>query len=107
MPETTCYLLSAFRSIDLVLTIMAKRKKDQKRPKRIRRINYGWKKVKGGFTYTFKPKLPKSYKIKQITFVGFKETPTGLNLVKSGGGFNLWQTNKVGGNHLLSFLESK
>jgi hypothetical protein len=75
--------------------------------KRTKRIRTGWKKREGIWVYIFKPKLGDQYGIKVIKFPGFREIPVGLNLVQTGGGFNLRQANKVGGNHLLSFLHDK
>lgn len=67
----------------------------------------GWKKDHGNYIYYFKGTVAKTYKIKKIDFIGFSQPPVGLTLYKSGGGFNFRQSNKVGGTHFLSFLESK
>lgn len=67
----------------------------------------GWKKQKGGFIYYFKGSVAKRFKIQKIDFIGFKTQPVGFSLYKTGGGFNIRQSNKIGGNHFLSFLENK
>ena len=72
-----------------------------------KKSKFGWKKNKGNFTYYFTEKLAKRSKIKKIEFIGFKKRPTGLSLYESGGGFNLRQSNKIGGGFLLGFFESK
>jgi hypothetical protein len=72
-----------------------------------KKIPLGWKKEKGNFTYYFKEKVSKRFKIKKIDFIGFKTRPVGLSLYNTGGGFNRWQLNKICGDHFLSFFESR
>lgn len=75
--------------------------------KKAKKIPTGWKKDHGNYIYYFKPKVAKNYRIKKIDFIGFPKIPVGLSLYKTGGGFNFRQSNKIGGTHFLSFLESK
>lgn len=72
-----------------------------------KKVVVGWKKEKSNFVYYFKDKVSKRFKIKKIDFVGFKTRPVGLSLYNTGGGFNRWQLNKIGGDHFLGFFESK
>lgn len=67
----------------------------------------GWKKNKKGFSYYFKKRVGSRYNITKITFAGFKKKPVGLSLYESGGGFNMRQVNKIGGNYLLDFFKVK
>lgn len=64
----------------------------------------GWKKRKNGFAYYFMGSVAKRYKLKRIDFINFIERPTGLSLYGSGGGFNKWQSKKIGGDLFLDFL---
>ncbi len=67
----------------------------------------GWKREKKNYAYYFTPGLSKRYKIRKIVFLGFKDKPAGLLLYNTGGGFNQWQSNKMGGNLFLQYLVNK
>lgn len=77
--------------------------------KKSKKSPLGWKKEKGkdNFTYYFKESVAKRFKIKKIEFIGFDAQPIGLFLYKTGGGFNRNQSNKVGGDFVLTFLSAK
>ena len=75
--------------------------------KKAKKIPVGWKKDHKNYIYYFKETVAKTYRIKKIQFIGFTKIPVGLSLYKTGGGFNFRQSNKIGGTHFLSFLESK
>jgi Domain of unknown function (DUF4263) len=72
-----------------------------------KKIPLGWKKSKGKYVYYFKPGIIKRYNSKKMVFLGFKDRPTGLGLYNTGGGFNQWQSNKIGGDFLLRYLKDK
>lgn len=74
---------------------------------RKKKVPLGWKKDPSNYIYYFKETIAKNYKIKKIDFIGFSQPPVGLNLIKTGSGFNLKQANKVGGNYFLNFLKDK
>ena len=67
----------------------------------------GWRKENSNFVYYFLPKVAKKFGTKKIIFEGFNSIPTGLSLYDSGGGFNLWLANKIGGSHFLDFIKTK
>jgi hypothetical protein len=75
----------------------------RKKPK----VIVGWQKTDAGYIYHFKDTVSKRFGIKKIDFLGFKEQPVGLNLYGTGGGFNMRQSNKVGGSFLQAFLKDK
>ncbi|MBI2109527.1 MAG: DUF4263 domain-containing protein [Parcubacteria group bacterium] len=75
--------------------------------KRKKKVPVGWKKEKNGFKYYFKESVAKRFNIKTINFPGFKTQPIGLFLYHTGGGFNLRQSNKIGGSYFLDFLKNK
>lgn len=82
-------------------------KKKAKAKARSRKSAFGWKKATDGYSYSFSTKVAKRFGIKKINFPGFRQRPTGLSLYDSGGGFNLWQANKIGGSHFLDYFKTK
>lgn len=82
-------------------------RKNKERKKKKKLPPVGWKKVKKAFVYYFTPGKAKNLEIKKITFLGFKEHPTGLSLYDSGGGFNQRQSKKIGGDIFLRFLKER
>ena len=71
------------------------------------RTRVGWRREKDNFIYYFKKSLVDRYGLNKIRFVGFKKRPVGLSLYESGGGFNVRQSNKIGGDLFLRYLAIK
>ena len=82
-------------------------KKKVKAKARPRKLSFGWKKVVGGYAYSFSTKVAKRFGVKKINFPGFRLRPTGLSLYDTGGGFNFRQVNKIGGSHFLDYFKTK
>ena len=81
----------------------------RKKTKMIRKksSSTGWRRDGKNYIYYFKKKIANTYKIRKIDFIGFSEPPKGLNLYGTGGGFNMRQSNKVGGTQFLAAIENK
>ncbi len=67
----------------------------------------GWIKEKNNYTYYFSEKLQKKYRCIAIVFHGYKQIPIGFQLLKTGNGFNLKQSNKFSGTIFLQALSQK
>lgn len=83
------------------------RRKTASESRRKKKSLVGWKREGKGFAYYFKETVAKRLRIKKIEFLGFKDRPVGFSLYKTGGGFNKKQSNKIGGDFLLTFLANK
>ena len=73
----------------------------------ITKNNEGWKKEKKQYAYYFKEKKAGQYNIRKMVFIGYSDIPKGFQLYKTGGGFNVQQSNRYSGDSLLQYLKKK
>jgi len=78
-----------------------------KKAKPKKKTKAGWRREKKIFAYYFTNGVARKYRLKKLSFIGFKTQPTGLFLYGTGGGFNWRRSKKFAGGQLLEFFASK